>query len=316
MMPSLSSNRRLIVVFALLPLFAGCSWFEWMGFEEEYDAEANAERAARVTAIQSPTPTTAPMGETMADRDLQDVYQKQNRIYQRLAQEGASISDPDYDRLLREVITQYQSYLATYPDSLYGWILYGKLLRDVGERDLANQAFVRANRLDGNVAVVKQQIGNYLAEDGEPAVALAYYLAAVELEPGESVYNYQVGELLYTYREELIAEDALERHLLEQQMIESFAKAHLLDPGNRQLKQRYAESFFDITQPNWEAALRLWSELANSSPNQVDRQWAQLQQARVLIAMGRRAEARNTLSNVTLSSLQDARDRLLREIDT
>jgi len=303
-------SLRTITALAMTTLLAACSWFG--------DDSSDTERAARVTSMETRAPAPPPpppAGETLEERRLRDVYDQQADLYERLAAEGHDLDDPEYDRLLREVLTEYQSFLSAHPESLYGWILYGKMLRDVGERDEANRAFVKANTLDRNVAVVKQQIGNYLAEEGEPTVALAYYMSAVDLAPGEPIYNYQVGELLHTFRNEFIAEGALEEAMLEQQMIEAFARAHLLDPGNRRLKQRYAEAFFDLSRPNWDAALKLWQELVQTASEPVERQWATLQEARVLIAMGRTNEARHALNNVTLTSLQDARAQLLQSIE-
>ncbi|MEO0796660.1 MAG: hypothetical protein AAFX93_15940 [Verrucomicrobiota bacterium] len=295
--------NRLWLCMLSTALLSGCSWFDWA--EEDED---RAELARRVTAIQSPTTAPdVPQGETMGDRRLRDVYEKQQSLYRRLTTEGDQLSDPENDRVINEVMTEYQSYLADYPESVYGFILYGKMLRDVGRSEDANIAFVKANTLDPNIAVVKQQIGNFLAEEGEPALALAYYMAATELEPSESVYFYQVGELLYTYRSELLATDALNESMLEQQMVEAFAKAHLLDPYNRQLKQRYAESFFDHKRPNWDAALQLWRELAASTNDPFEQQWSKLQETRVLIALGRDSEARQTLQSINDPSLLDAK---------
>jgi len=282
-----------------------------MGFEDDDDDDAA--RARRVTALQSAEPAgmDAPRGETMADRRLRDIYQKQQDLYDRLGAEGKDLDDPEYDRLINEVVTEYQSYILDYPDSVHGLILYGKMLRDIGQREDANHAFVRANRLDGNIAVVKQQIGNFVAEEGEPSLALAYYISAAELAPNESIYAYQIGEVLYTYREDLLAEGALQPVELETQMLEAFARAHSLEPSNRQLTQRYAEAFYDVSTPDWNQALLLWQALEGSAQNPVERDWARLQEGRVLLKLGRREDARKTLSAVSQPSLIDARDQLL-----
>ncbi|WP_269539299.1 hypothetical protein [Cerasicoccus fimbriatus] len=304
-------DKRLPIVALILALcLQGCTWLG-LDDEEETDAEREA-RAQRVTAIQNNNQAMgAPRGETLADRRLRDIYERQQALYQRLSDEGAELSDPEYDRLITEVLTQYQSYLLDFPDSVHGVVLYGKMLRDIDQRHEANKAFIRANRLDPNLAVVKQQIGNYLAEEGEPALALAYYMSAAELEPNESLYAYQIGEVLYTYRDELIADEALEPALLDQQMLDSFERAHQLDPDNRQLNRRYAEAFFDVDTPNWEKARTLWRKLEISTTDPGEKDWIRLQEARVLIKMGHTAEARQILSEVQTPSLQGAKEHLL-----
>lgn len=305
---------RALALFCLL-LLCGCSWFDWM--EGEGDA-AEAARARRVTAVQDAEAPImgAPQGETMADRRLRDIFEKQQALYERLGDEGANLADPEYDRMINEVVTEYQSYLLDYPESVHGFILYGKMLRDIGQRKEANNAFIRANRLDGNLAVVKQQIGNFLAEEGEASLALAYYISAAELAPNEPIYAYQVGEVLYTFHDKLIAEGAIDAATAEAQMQEAFARAHQLDPSNRKLTQRYAESFYDVTAPDWNRALLLWRALEGSARDPVERDWARLQEARVLLKLGRREEARATLDAITQPGLREARDTLLQEAST
>lgn len=297
-----------LILAGLALLLSGCSWFDW--------SDDDAGRAQRITGeqtVQSPT-IEAPRGETMAERRLRDVYDKQQALYARLAAEGASLSDPEYDRLINEVATEYHSYISDYPQAVYGYILFGKFLRDTGQYTEANTAFIRANQLDREIAVVKQQIGNYLAEEGEPSLALAYYMAAAELEPNTAVYAYQIGELLYTYRDEFIAEEALEPALLDQQMIHAFAEAHRLNPSNRQLTQRYAEAYFDVGQPDWPNAFKLWQALEFTAKDSTERDWARLQKARVLINMGKPNEAREVLSEVNEPGLQPARQQLLNQL--
>lgn len=308
-------NNHLISAFLLTAtlLLSGCSWFSWMGLED--DEADDAARARRVTAVQEAEAPAmdAPRGETMADRRLRDIYEKQHELYERLSAEGKELDDPEYDRLINEVLTQYQSYLLDYPESVHGCILYGKMLRDVGQRKDANHVFLRANRLDGNIAVVKQQIGNYLAEEGEAELALAYYISAAELAPEQPIYAYQIGELLYAYRDLLVAEGALDAATAETQMLNAFARAHELDPSNRRLTQRYAEAFYDVSAPDWHRALLLWQALEGSARDPVERQWARLQEARVLIKMDRKAEARQALEDITQPSLQEARQMLHQE---
>lgn len=306
-LPALSLFTRLAVVLATALVFPGCSWFRWLGFDDDED------RARPVTTMQAPD-HAPPAGETLADRRLRRVYDNQQELYAQLNREGDALDGPEYDRLVQEVLTEYQSYLADYPESAHGFILYGKMLRDAGERESANFAFLRANQLDGNIAVVKQQIGNYLAEEGDAAHALAYYLAAAELAPTEAVYAYQIGELLHTYHDELVDEGAVDAALIDRQMLDAFAQASRLAPGDRRLRQRHAEAYFDVSAPDWPAALTLWQALAASAQDPLQRQWALLQQARVLIALGRGDEARDALAQVTRPGLQDAKEALLGQV--
>ncbi len=44
--------------------------------------------------------------------------------------------------------------------------------------------------------LVKNLLGNYLAEDGRPLAALPYFMAAIKLDPREPLYHYNLGLLL------------------------------------------------------------------------------------------------------------------------
>ncbi len=39
-------------------------------------------------------------------------------------------------------------------------------------------------------ALVKNQLGNYIAEEGRPLEAVSYFIAATELTPNEPLYHY------------------------------------------------------------------------------------------------------------------------------
>ena len=110
----------------------------------------------------------------------------------------------DLERHLNELIFSYRTYLAENPDDLSALILYGKLLRRIGKNDEAFKAFLRADELDPQIAVVKQQIGNHLAETGKGKAALTFTLNAITLEPEVPAYHYALGEILYTFREPFI----------------------------------------------------------------------------------------------------------------
>ena len=63
---------------------------------------------------------------------------------------------------------------------------------------------MRANQLDSDLPLVKNQLGNYLAEEGRPLEAINYYLAATRLEPKEPLYHFQIGTLLSAARDDFL----------------------------------------------------------------------------------------------------------------
>ena len=272
---------------------------------------SSTESIAQVKAQRHPAVASA----SLAERRLGRIYQKQLDTEDILRTYGDKFTSSERDRILNEVFTEYQSFTLDNQDYAYGFILYGKYMRSVGQNDQANIAFAEANRIDPKIAVVKQQIGNYLVEKADYELALAYFVAAVELEPEVAIYHYQLGELLANYREHFENEGQMPTDVLEGQLLESFRRAAELAPDERQLQLRYAEAFFDApTQANWQEALLLWQSITKSSESDIEADVAQLQQVRVLMQLGQLEQAQLSVQQIKRPSLQLHKEQLLTEI--
>lgn len=313
------SPRRLAALLATMALLlqSGCStpsWLDWTGLGEGDSTPAAPTGAARTTpaTASEPADPSSATAATLADRRLARIVAQQNAVYGDLAASVDQPLDAEQENRLANIASQYDSFLTEAPDHLYGHILYGKFLRDVGEFDQANIIFLRANQIDPNVAVVKQQIGNHFAETGQYVVALPYFLAAAELEPNAPVYHYQLGELIDRYRDFLIDDGAYQRDALDQQMLAAFRRAAELDGGNLNFHFRYAEAYFDVQTPQWSDALAAWQEIAAMELSERERDVARLQTARVLIELNRSDEALPLIDAVTNPTLLPARDELRR----
>ena len=218
-------------------------------------------------------------------------------------------------RILNEVFTAYHSFTLDNPEYVYGFILYGKFLCSVDQAKMANIKFAQANQLDPNIAVVKQQMGNYLVETGDFELALPYFVAALELEPNQAIYSYELGELLSAYRSEFIEQAQMPAEVLDEQMLASFQRAAELEPENEHYQIRYAEAFFDAESvQQWNRALAQWEYVQSQSESDLDADIAALQKARVLILLNDLAQARETLMDVQRPSLESSRQELLAQL--
>lgn len=235
---------------------------------------------------------------SLAERRLLRIIRMEQGAFQRLQDAGDSLAPMERDRILSEVLSEYQNFVFDNPDYSYGFILYGKLLRRIGDFEAANMAFVRANQIDPNQAVVKQQIGNYLAEEGEFSLALPYFVAAIDLEPEVAVYPFQLGVLLHTYADLIVDRGLLARDALEREMMAALRKAYALEPANTLYLQRYAEAYFDVADPQWEVALKLWQELERRTSDALELDMIRLQRVRVHIALGQGVEAAGLLDQI------------------
>ena len=170
---------------------------------------------------------------------------------------------------------------------------------------------LKANQLDPDLPLVKNQLGNELAEDGKPLQAAPYFIAAIKLEPAEPLYHYQLGTLLTEARDEFLKSGQWTRETLDGAVGEAFRKAAELAPDRFEFAYRYAESFYDVEKPDWELALKLWSALEERATTPIERQTMRLHAANILIKTGRTEHAKALLETVDDPKLQGQKQRLL-----
>ncbi len=259
-------------------------------------------------APESPRAPAEQSQTTRLERDLLAVFEAQETLF-RMGEAG-EIGEADFSRRAAAISSEYDRLLAANPDDITLLILYGKFLRRMGSDEDAHRLFVHANRIDGKLAVVKQQIGSHLAEQGQYAQALAFYLTAVQLEPQTGAYHFGVGQLLFAYREAFIEDGAFTREGLDRQMLQAFSEALRLEPDNKDFRFRLGEAYYDVEKPDWEAALALWKSFESRELTDLERDAVRLHKARVLVEMGRKDEAASLITQPVVPSLETTRARL------
>lgn len=258
-------------------------------------------------------------GQTQSDLDTQTLYkiiQREQKIYQQLETSPDDYSTEDLELRLSELALDYSNYLSNSPDDVSALILYGKLLRRLGENERAFRVFLKADELDPGLAVVKQQIGNHLMETGNGKAALTFYLNAVELDPEVPEYNFALGEILYLCRDELIQDQLFTRDSLDREMLKAFRTAARLAPENFDMQMRFGEALYDLATPDWKTALLHWEKLRKATPdyNELRCQILDLHRTRALARLGRIEEAVKLADEITQPGLQVSKQQVLEEI--
>jgi tetratricopeptide (TPR) repeat protein len=250
----------------------------------------------------------------LASSSLLAIAEKEAKIYQKIAEDPEFYSANDLDRRINELVQSYRTYLLDQPNDVSAYILYGKLLRRVQENEQAFMAFLKADELDPEIAVVKQQIGNHLAEEGQGKAALTFYLRAVELEPQTAIYHFALGQLIHDFRQEFIEDGIFTSDALEREMLKAFRRAAALEPENFDFQMRLGEAYYDLTSPDWKGALVHWNKLRNKALTTLQGEILDLHRARVLGKLGRAAEAHKLLEQVLSPALQHSKQQVHDEI--
>lgn len=252
--------------------------------------------------------------ETLAERTLKDIVARQKNIFQRAEAEKEHLDEAWLRGELQSVINSYDVLIQKNPDFAPGYVAYGLLLGKVGMTREAVGILLKANQLDSDIPVVKNEIARHLIEDGKPGEALPWLMAAIKLAPDEPLYHYHLGKLLTEARDDLIGTGQFTRAKLDAAMLEAFQRAAALAPDNMAYTYRAAEAYYDLETPQWEAALQAWSALEEKARPGLEQQTVRLHAANVLIKLGRREHAQALLNTVTEAPLQKQKQTLLDEL--
>jgi tetratricopeptide (TPR) repeat protein len=253
--------------------------------------------------------------ESMADRAFKQLVERQKELLEEAAKENPNFDEANFQLQIEQVCRSYEEFLRANPKFAAGYAAYGYLLGKLDQKKESIGMLLKANQLDADQPLVKNQIGNYLAEEGKPLEALPYYMAALKLSPNEPLYHYQLGTLLYEARDEFLKSGEWRQEAIDRTIHEAFRQAAELAPDRIEFTYRHAESFYHLEPPDWDAALRAWSMLEIKAPTDIERQTMRLHSANVLIKQGKFDEARRMLETVTESALTKPKEKLVAQLN-
>jgi tetratricopeptide (TPR) repeat protein len=249
---------------------------------------------------------------TLSEKILNQIIDRQEKFF-KIGKSATKTSEQEMTRHAQDIVAAYESYLSDNPKDVHALILFGKFLRKVGQQEHAVDFFIQADKINPKLAVVKQQLANYLIEKGKPVDAFPYFILTIELNPNEAVYHFHLGNFLFLFQKELINEGILNRLSAQSFMHRSFLEATILKPNNFDFQLRYAQSFFDFPESNKAKALIAWEKIEKNFPDRskLEHDYFRLCRARVLLELNRQKDASLLINSVSSKSLQEVRDALL-----
>lgn len=261
-------------------------------------------------------PKKAPDSQNMAERTLKKIVERQRDVFAEAAKQGDKFDESNFRQQVQSITHEYELLLRNNPEFAAGYAAYGLLLGKVDMRKEATAILMKANQLDPDIPLVKNQLGNLLAEEGKPLQAAPYFLAAIKLEPNEPLYHYQLGTLLVEARDQFLNAEGggWTRASLDGAMHEAFRKAAELAPGRFEFAYRYAESFYDLDKPDWAGALKAWSALEEKAPTAIERQTMRLHAANICIKLGKKDHAKALIDTVDEPKLQGQKQKLVAQL--
>lgn len=249
--------------------------------------------------------------ESLTQRTLRMIVERQKQLFAEAEKEGDKLDMDAFQQQAQAVVHEYDRLIAANPKFAAGYASYGYFLTKVGMRKEAMAMLLKANQFDPDIPLVKNQIGNLLAEDGKPIEAAKYFLAAIKLDPKEPLYHFQLGTVLAEARDDFLKSGEWTRAGVDNSMHQAFKRAAELAPDRFEFTYRFAESFYDLENPDWNEALKVWSALEEKAGTTIERQTMRLHAANVLIKMGKLDQAKILVDTVDDTRLQVQKDRLV-----
>lgn len=249
---------------------------------------------------------------TRATPRLKELVARQDALLATLGKEG--VDQENVKRDIQTLVFDYDDFLRTFPNYAPGYVTYGLLLGKVGMRRESASILLKANQLDPDIPLVKNQLGNYLAEEGEPIEAASYFIAATHLAPDEPLYHYQLGTVLTEARDDFLKSGQWTRAQIDRTMQAAFRRAAELAPKNFAFAYRYAQSFYDLADPNWDEALKVWGALEDRAAPGLEKETIRLHAANILIKQKKFDYARLLLVMVSAEPLKAQKQKLLDQL--
>jgi tetratricopeptide (TPR) repeat protein len=208
----------------------------------------------------------------------------------------------------------YEDFLRRYPDFARGHLAYGSFLNDIGEEEAAGAQYGKAAQLDPKNPAAWNQLANYCGEHGPLTNAFVDYAKAIELNPAEPVYYQNLATTVYLFRKDARAFYGISEEQVFDKALALYRKAMQLNPQNFLLAADYAESYYGIRPLRTNDALGAWTNALQIAHDDNEREGVYIHLARIKMVVGRFAEARAHLNDVTNAAFADTRHRLERSL--
>jgi len=272
-----------------------------------------------VTIVNPNDPAEKELTQLMAgDQAALDEVDKWIRDNNAFAAQGAGEPREALNRRIRArfepVRKDYEDFLRRYPDFARGHLAYGSFLNDIGEEKAAGAQYGKAAQLDPKNPAVWNQLANYYGEHGPLTNAFVDYAKAIELDPVEPLYYRNLAAMVYLFRKDARAFYDISEEQVFDKALALYRKAMQLDPQNFLLATDYAESYYGIRPLRTNDALGAWTNALQIARDDNEREGVYLHLARIKMVVGRFAEARAHLNNVTNAAFADTRHHLERSL--
>jgi tetratricopeptide (TPR) repeat protein len=263
--------------------------------------------------------------------------------YQRLLKQHAAISDRldsfrmeymtlvnanqagDAAALLRQLETDieategaFREFVSAHPDHVRAVTTYGNFLEEIGKADEACRWWSKAVLLNGKDPNLLNNLANYYGHNGEAGRAIRLYEEAIQLNPTEAVYHFNLGNMYYLFRRETEQIHGWDVDQIFREALDQFRVARDLDPNNFEYASAYAETFYGVNflkqRIAWDEALKAWEFCLNMKLNSGQKDYVKVHLVRLNLYTGNPMEAARSASEIQSQELRRVAKNLLNKM--
>lgn len=174
----------------------------------------------------------------------------------------------------------YETFLQTYPNNARALTYFGELLYDrYQEYPQAIQNWKLATQLDATLGMPCNDLGIHYCHEGDYDQGFSYFEKALELEPNNPDYLFNVAQIYLTNRPQAMERYKWNEKRLFKEAMKLSKRATELAPNDFSLAQDYAVNFFAAESlgisANWNEAIKAWehARALTTNPDQIYYAW-------------------------------------------
>ncbi len=195
----------------------------------------------------------------------------------------------------RRLTSLYRQLAAKYPDRAAVRKAAGDHFWRSGDTVTAVAEWQAAQALDPTDAETDSALGSARLRDGRAREAREEFQRAVDARPGVARYHYELANVLFLFRRELVTPPALpDEAAVLRESLAQFRRASELAADDVEFARAYAETFYGLPNPDWAEGLAAWLHVRALNASAPD--FANGHLARVSLHLGKPEQAESYLA--------------------
>ena len=235
------------------------------------------------------------------DTKYQEILTRDDALMQEFEDSAARrsiLQEASLRAKLRRLEADYRFFTQEHPKDADALVAFGGFLYDQGREEEGLQCWQKAIAIDPRCAKAYNNLAVHYGHNGNAAEALRDHQRAFELDPTDPIYHFNWATTCILFRKDAHEVYGWDTDQIFQHSQKEFREARDLEPQNIEYAQAYAESFYEVTKPDWQQAYAAWQFCLNQPVDDTSRERVYCHLARVCLLWGRFDEARSWLAKI------------------